>query len=78
MMTKMDPQDQVSVWHDLVRTGRRQLLIVVLRALYGGKDTARSAYIIPFVLSLSLCEAGLCFLVVRRCTSYCILYAKVQ
>ena len=23
MMTKMDPQDQVSIWHDLVRTGRQ-------------------------------------------------------
>lgn len=55
MMTKMDPQDQVSIWHDLVRTGRGQLLIAVPEALYGGKESARNAYTIhAFSLSLSL------------------------
>lgn len=43
MMTKMDPQDQVSIWHDLSRTGRSQPLIAVPEALHGGKDTARNA-----------------------------------
>lgn len=37
MMTKMDPQDQVSIWHDLVLAGRRQLLTDVPAALHGGK-----------------------------------------
>lgn len=44
MMTKMDPQDQVSIWRDLVGTGREQLLIAVPEGLYGGKVTARNAY----------------------------------
>lgn len=44
MMTKMDPQDQVSIWHDLVRTGRGQLLVAVRKTLDGGKDTGRNSY----------------------------------
>jgi len=73
MMTKMDPQDQVSIWHDLVGTGRGQLLTAVPTALYGGKDTARNTYTIrSFIFSLLVCEVGLCFLVVRSYTGYCI------
>lgn len=55
MMTKMDPQDQVSIWRDLVGTGREQLLIAVPEGLYGGKDTARNAYTsCSFIHSFSL------------------------
>lgn len=50
MMTKMDPQDQVSVWHDLIGTGREPLLIAVPKTLHGGKDTARNVCIIHYVM----------------------------
>lgn len=75
MMTKMDPQDQVSTWCELVRTGRGWLLVAVPKAGYGGKDAARDA---DSTHSFPLCEAGLCFLALRRSTGYCILSVKVQ
>lgn len=75
MMTKMDPQDQVSVWHDLVLAGRQQLLTDVPKALHGGKKHLLGTFT---QVILFLCEVGLCFLVVRRCIRYFIPCAKVQ
>lgn len=53
MMTKMDPQDQVSIWHDVVSAGR-QFITDVPKALNGRKSHLLGTFDISHSFSLSV------------------------